>query len=85
MVISAPSGCKTYARFTSSTCKEMTLVNKLKLVGSTFGAKPDGGAHVESIVDQYQRSEKEMDALSHSRRQAQGPPAVQAVLLQNHQ
>lgn len=55
LVISPPNGCDTKANFTSQAGEEIRSVDRLKLVGFTFGDRPDAGAHVESIVEQYKR------------------------------
>ena len=55
LVISPPNGCDTSAEFVTSGGVEVKSVDTLKLVGFTFGSRPDAGAHVRSICEQYQR------------------------------
>ena len=55
LVISPPNGCDTGASFTTQAGEVIRSVNRLKLVGFTFGERPDAGAHVETIVEQYKQ------------------------------
>lgn len=55
LVISPSNGCNTGASFTSRDGEVVTSVDKLKLVGFTFGDRPDAGAHVGAITSQYQK------------------------------
>ena len=55
LVISPTNGCNTTAEFTTSGGEVVSSVNTLKLVGFTFGNKPDAGEHIDSIAEQYKK------------------------------
>ena len=53
LVISPPNGCNTSATIATRQGHTIDSVDKMKLVGFTFGSSPGAGAHVESIGDKY--------------------------------
>ena len=55
LVISPPNRCTTVASFTAGEGIVVGSVNKLQLVGFTFGDSPDAGEHVQILVDWYGR------------------------------
>ena len=55
LVISPPNGCNTSAVIATRTGETISSVDKMKLVGFTFGSSPGVGAHVKSIGEKYGR------------------------------
>ena len=53
LVMSPQNGCHTSAMFTSKRGEAVKSIDRLRLVGFTFGDKPDAGVQVESVVEQY--------------------------------
>ena len=55
LVVSPPNGCTTTASFRTGEGVEVASVDKMKLVGFTFGNDPGVSAHVEAVVDKFKR------------------------------
>ena len=55
LVISPPNGCLTSASIATADSLDIKSVEKLKLVGFTFGSSPGAEAHVEALCDKYKR------------------------------
>lgn len=53
LIIGPPNGCNFGGGFNTAEGDRVEAVDKLKLVGFTFGKEPNAGAHVDSIVDEY--------------------------------
>ena len=53
LIIGPPVGCNFTGSFTAPGGDGIESVDKMKLVGFTFGDEPGVGAHVEAICDKY--------------------------------
>ena len=53
LVISPPNGCRTVARFQANDRTLVESVEKLRLVGFSFGTSPGAAAHVEGLCQRY--------------------------------
>ena len=55
LIISLTNACDTAASISPNQGEVIESVNRMKLVGFTFGRDPGAGAHVESIEEQHRK------------------------------